>query len=182
MKYSAQNFYSKVFCFSIENIFSSEASFQFTLSVCYSVKISGNLYRLKYCFLRENKQQKEYPIYMVRQSVGHATKVINILLCKGFVIIYLFLSHFLMTIYLRYFSRLSSLLIYLFFSKEQINIFTIFYGFLLFQELRTPDPEFFSPSGDPTRSDYWRGYSAFTSGYQSVDRLSDIDEFEESFR
>jgi len=50
------------------------------------------------------------------------------------------------------------------------------------KELRTPDPEFFSPSGDPTRSDYWRGYSAFTSGYQSVDRLSDIDEFEESFR
>ena len=33
-----------------------------------------------------------------------------------------------------------------------------------------------SPSVD------WRGYSAFTSGYQSVDRLSDIDEFEESFR
>jgi hypothetical protein len=31
-------------------------------------------------------------------------------------------------------------------------------------------------------SEYWRGYSAFTSGYQSVDRLSDIDEFEESFR
>ena len=32
------------------------------------------------------------------------------------------------------------------------------------------------------RVEYWRGYSAFTSGYQSVDRLSDIDEFEESFR
>ena len=168
MKYSAQNFYSKVFCFSIENIFSSYFSIHF--------------HRLKYCFLRENKQQKEHPIYMVRQSVGHATKVINILLCKGFVIIYLFLSHFLMTIYLRYFWRLSSLSIYLFFSKEQTNIFNIYYDFLLFQELRTPDPEFFSPSGDPTRSDYWRGYSAFTSGYQSVDRLSDIDEFEESFR
>ena len=39
-------------------------------------------------------------------------------------------------------------------------------------ELRTPD----SGSGDP------RGYSVFTSGYQSVDRLSDIDEWEESFK
>lgn len=50
------------------------------------------------------------------------------------------------------------------------------------KELRTPDPDYFSPSLDPTRGEYWRGYSAFTSGYQSVDRLSDIDEFEESFR
>jgi hypothetical protein len=39
-----------------------------------------------------------------------------------------------------------------------------------------------SPSLDVCGSEYWRGYSAFTSGYQSVDRLSDIDEFEESFR
>ena len=39
-------------------------------------------------------------------------------------------------------------------------------------ELRTPD----SGSGDPL------GYSVFTSGYQSVDRLSDIDEWEESFK
>ena len=30
--------------------------------------------------------------------------------------------------------------------------------------------------------EFWRTYSAYTSGYQSVDRLSDIDEFEESFR
>jgi hypothetical protein len=29
---------------------------------------------------------------------------------------------------------------------------------------------------------YRRTYSAYTSGYQSVDRLSDIDEFEENFR
>ena len=28
----------------------------------------------------------------------------------------------------------------------------------------------------------WRGYSVYTSGYHSVDRLSDIDEFEESFK
>ena len=28
----------------------------------------------------------------------------------------------------------------------------------------------------------WRSYSAYTSGYQSVDHLSDIDEFEESFK
>ena len=31
-------------------------------------------------------------------------------------------------------------------------------------------------------SDFWRSYSAYTSGYQSVDHLSDIDEFEESFK
>ena len=30
--------------------------------------------------------------------------------------------------------------------------------------------------------EFWRTYSAYTSGYQSVDRLSDIDEFEESFK
>ena len=30
--------------------------------------------------------------------------------------------------------------------------------------------------------DIWRGYSVYTSGYQSVDRLSDIDEFEEGLR
>ena len=28
----------------------------------------------------------------------------------------------------------------------------------------------------------WRGYSVYTSGYHSVDRLSDIDEFEESLK
>merc|ERR1719186_1301215 len=39
-----------------------------------------------------------------------------------------------------------------------------------------------SPSFDPSKGEYWKGYSAFTSGYQSVDRLSDIDEFEESFK
>jgi len=47
-------------------------------------------------------------------------------------------------------------------------------------ELRTPD--YMSPSFDPSKGEYWKGYSAFTSGYQSVDRLSDIDEFEESFK
>ena len=30
--------------------------------------------------------------------------------------------------------------------------------------------------------DFWRTYSAYTSGYQSVDHLSDIDEFEENFK
>ena len=29
---------------------------------------------------------------------------------------------------------------------------------------------------------FWRSYSAYTSGYQSVDHLSDIDEFEENFK
>jgi len=50
------------------------------------------------------------------------------------------------------------------------------------KELRTPDADYFSPSYDPGTGEYWRGYSVFTSGYQSVDRLSDIDEFEESFK
>ena len=31
-------------------------------------------------------------------------------------------------------------------------------------------------------AEFWRNYSAYTSGYQSVDKLSDIDEFEESFK
>ncbi len=31
-------------------------------------------------------------------------------------------------------------------------------------------------------AEFWRTYSAYTSGYQSVDHLSDIDEFEESFK
>ena len=42
----------------------------------------------------------------------------------------------------------------------------------LCSELRTPDE-----SGNSNRP-----YSVFTSGYQSVDTLSDIDEFEESFK
>jgi len=50
------------------------------------------------------------------------------------------------------------------------------------KELRTPDADYFSPSYDPSTGEYLRGYSVFTSGYQSVDRLSDIDEFEESFK
>ena len=50
------------------------------------------------------------------------------------------------------------------------------------KELRTPDGDYFSPSYDPSTGEYLRGYSVFTSGYQSVDRLSDIDEFEESFK
>ncbi|XP_059080345.1 inositol polyphosphate-4-phosphatase type I A-like isoform X1 [Tigriopus californicus] len=51
----------------------------------------------------------------------------------------------------------------------------------LSKELRTPDVDMFSPT-DPMSSEFWRTYSAYTSGYQSVDRLSDIDEFEESFK
>merc|ERR550532_1647900 len=52
----------------------------------------------------------------------------------------------------------------------------------------TPCTEFLSaelatPECDPGGAgEAWRGYSVFTSGYQSVDRLSDIDEFEESFK
>ena len=38
-------------------------------------------------------------------------------------------------------------------------------------------------SGLSSRSgEFWRSYSAYTSGYQSVDHLSDIDEFEENFK
>lgn len=37
-------------------------------------------------------------------------------------------------------------------------------------------------SSSSSGGDFWRTYSAYTSGYQSVDRLSDIDEFEESFK
>ena len=36
--------------------------------------------------------------------------------------------------------------------------------------------------GAQSSEEFWRTYSAYTSGYQSVDRLSDIDEFEESFK
>ncbi len=59
------------------------------------------------------------------------------------------------------------------------------------KELRTPEVDLiFSPvtggahnlHPSANDSDFWRTYSAYTSGYQSVDRLSDIDEFEESFR
>ena len=58
------------------------------------------------------------------------------------------------------------------------------------KELRTPEVDLiFSPvtgysqnSSAENSGDFWRTYSAYTSGYQSVDRLSDIDEFEESFR
>ena len=49
------------------------------------------------------------------------------------------------------------------------------------KELRTPEVDIFSPS-DPEMAEFWRSYSAYTSGYQSVDKLSDIDEFEESFK
>ena len=52
----------------------------------------------------------------------------------------------------------------------------------LSMELRTPDGDHFSPNFDPNSGEYGRGYSVFTSGYQSVDMLSDIDEFEESFK
>ncbi|CAB4066700.1 unnamed protein product [Lepeophtheirus salmonis] len=48
------------------------------------------------------------------------------------------------------------------------------------KELRTPEVDLFSPSD--SSAEFWRTYSAYTSGYQSVDRLSDIDEFEESFK
>ncbi len=37
-------------------------------------------------------------------------------------------------------------------------------------------------TGEPDMSEFWKSYSAYTSGYQSVDHLSDIDEFEESFK
>ena len=59
------------------------------------------------------------------------------------------------------------------------------------KELRTPEVDLiFSPvtgscsqtSSADNSGEFWRTYSAYTSGYQSVDRLSDIDEFEESFR
>ena len=61
------------------------------------------------------------------------------------------------------------------------------------KELRTPEVDLiFSPvtggvngsqaSSAENSGEFWRTYSAYTSGYQSVDRLSDIDEFEESFR
>ena len=55
-------------------------------------------------------------------------------------------------------------------------------------KMMTPCTEFLSaelatPECDPGGAgEAWRGYSVFTSGYQSVDRLSDIDEFEESFK
>ena len=57
----------------------------------------------------------------------------------------------------------------------------------LAKELRTPEVDLiFSPnsanSAENSGEFCWRTYSAYTSGYQSVDRLSDIDEFEESFR
>jgi len=57
----------------------------------------------------------------------------------------------------------------------------------LAKELRTPDVDaIYAGSGcsgsDADAADFWRSYSAYTSGYQSVDHLSDIDEFEESFR
>ena len=37
----------------------------------------------------------------------------------------------------------------------------------LLQELRTPDTE----QGSAGAADIWRGYSVYTSGYHSVDRL-----------
>ena len=46
------------------------------------------------------------------------------------------------------------------------------------KELRTPDTDQVGGGG----GEVWRGYSVYTSGYHSVDRLSDIDEFEESFK
>ena len=36
--------------------------------------------------------------------------------------------------------------------------------------------------GKGTSGNIWKSYSAYTSGYQSVDHLSDIDEFEENFK
>ncbi len=50
----------------------------------------------------------------------------------------------------------------------------------LSKELRTPEVSASAAFGSD--GDFWRTYSAYTSGYQSVDRLSDIDEFEESFK
>jgi len=50
------------------------------------------------------------------------------------------------------------------------------------KELRTPDTDHLSSNSDPNSSEYWRGYSVYTSGYHSVDRLSDIDEFEEPYK
>ena len=64
------------------------------------------------------------------------------------------------------------------------------------KELRTPEVDAYYNSANvadlnlgnlkgesPMSSgEFWRTYSAYTSGYQSVDRLSDIDEFEESFK
>jgi len=50
------------------------------------------------------------------------------------------------------------------------------------KELRTPDTDHLSYNSDPNSSEYWRGYSVYTSGYHSVDRLSDIDEFEEPYK
>ena len=36
--------------------------------------------------------------------------------------------------------------------------------------------------GKGSSGNIWKSYSAYTSGYQSVDHLSDIDEFEENFK
>ena len=49
---------------------------------------------------------------------------------------------------------------------------------VVLQELRTPETDQVTGSG----GEVWRGYSVYTSGYHSVDRLSDIDEFEESYK
>ena len=39
-----------------------------------------------------------------------------------------------------------------------------------------------SYGGKNSAGNVWKSYSAYTSGYQSVDHLSDIDEFEENFK
>ena len=44
------------------------------------------------------------------------------------------------------------------------------------KELRTPDTDQHGSNADPSSSEFWKGYSVYTSGYHSVDRLSDIDE------
>ena len=74
-----------------------------------------------------------------------------------------------------------------FMQRNRLKIDLQFSRSVIGSKMMTPCTEFLSaelatPECDPCSGEAWRGYSVFTSGYQSVDRLSDIDEFEESFK
>ena len=74
-----------------------------------------------------------------------------------------------------------------FMQRNRLKIDLQFSRSVIGSKMMTPCTEFLSaelatPECDPCTGEAWRGYSVFTSGYQSVDRLSDIDEFEESFK
>ena len=74
-----------------------------------------------------------------------------------------------------------------FMQRNRLKIDLQFSRSVIGSKMMTPCTEFLSaelatPECDPCGGEAWRGYSVFTSGYQSVDRLSDIDEFEESFK